>query len=150
MGLDMKEWMYKMDEYISREETKKALGLNFGSVMDAVYANRIVDSVPIAFKWIPASEQTPKAEEEVRLFCKSKYGTYQCQGFYIPKKMNEEDSKFCWDYELLDYDEENDISYVQSGWYERIYNWDDYSTVGINDEVLYWMPLPENPEGWNE
>ena len=143
----MKEWMYKMDEYISREETKKALGLNFGSVMDAVYANRIVDSVPVVFKWIQTSEQTPKAEEEVRLFCKSKYGTYQCQGFYIPEKMDVEDSMFSWDYEILEYDEENDISYVQSGWYEQIHNWDEYGAVGINDEVLYWMPLPENPKG---
>lgn len=37
-----------MAEYIDREETKKAFGLNFGSVMDAVYANRIVDSIPAA------------------------------------------------------------------------------------------------------
>ena len=48
-----------MVDYISREETKRALGLNFGSVMDAVCANRVVDSVPAAFKWIPTSEQMP-------------------------------------------------------------------------------------------
>ncbi len=54
-----------MDEYISREETKKALGLNFGSVMDAVCANRIVDSVPAIFKWIPTSEQMPPDEKFV-------------------------------------------------------------------------------------
>lgn len=135
-----------MDEYISREETKKALGLNFGSVMDAVYANRIVDNVPAIFKWIPISEQMPKAEEEVRLFCKSKYGTYQCQGFYIPEKMNEEESDFTWDWETLEYDDENDVYYIHSNWYERIHNWDEYGAVGINDEVLYWMSLPENPE----
>lgn len=37
-----------MDEYISREKTKKAFNLNFGSVMDAVYANRIIDNIPAA------------------------------------------------------------------------------------------------------
>lgn len=97
--------------------------------------------------WIFAADHLPKSEEEVQLFCKSKYGTYQCQGFYISEKMNEEDSDFIWDYEMLEYDEENDINYVQSGWYERIHNWDDYGGVAINDEVLYWMPLPENPKG---
>lgn len=97
--------------------------------------------------WISANDHLPKPEEEVRLFCKSKHDVYQCQGFYIPEKMNEEDSNFIWDYEALNYDEENDVDYVQSGWYERIHNWDDYGAVTINDEVLYWMPLPDNPEG---
>lgn len=100
--------------------------------------------------WISVTSRLPKPEEEVRLFCKTQWGTYQCQGFYIPEKMDEEESDFCWDWEILEYDEENDVSYVQSGWYERIHNWDEYSAVAINDEVLYWMPLPENPEGWNK
>lgn len=100
--------------------------------------------------WISVTSRLPKPEEEVRLFCKTQWGTYQCQGFYIPEKMDEEESDFCWYLEILEYDEENDVSYVQSGWYERIHNWDEYSAVAINDEVLYWMPLPENPEGWNK
>ena len=97
--------------------------------------------------WISVSDCFPKPEEEVRLFCKTKYGTYQCQGFYISEKMEVEESEFNWDWEMLEYDKENDVNYVQSGWYERIYNWDEYSAVYINDEVLYWMPLPKNPEG---
>lgn len=102
--------------------------------------------------WISVNDHLPKAEEEVRLFCKTKYGnsTYQCQGFYIPEKMNSEDSGFLWNYETLEYDEENDVYYVQSGWYEQIHNWDNWCAATINDEVLYWMPLPENPEGWGE
>lgn len=96
--------------------------------------------------WIFANNYLPNPEEEVRLFCKSRYGTYQCQGFYIPDKMNEQDSEFSWDYEALDYDEEDDINYIHQGWYERIYNWPECGAVYINDEVLYWMSLPENPE----
>lgn len=100
--------------------------------------------------WISVNSHLPKPEEEVRLFCKTKYGntTYQCQGFYIPEKMDAEESDYNWDWDILEYDDENDVNYVQSGWYERIHNWDDYSAVYINDEILYWMPSPKNPEGW--
>lgn len=102
--------------------------------------------------WISVSNHLPKAEEKVLLFCKTKYGnsTYQCQGFYIPEKMDSEESMFNWGWDVLEYDSENDVNYVHSGWYERIYNWDEYSAVAINDEILYWMPLPKNPEGWDK
>ena len=74
--------------------------------------------------WISINNHLPKAEEEVILFCKTKYGnsTYQCQGFYIPEKMDSEESMFSWDWDVLEYDIENDVNYVHSGWYERIYN----------------------------
>lgn len=98
--------------------------------------------------WIPVTSHLPNPEEEVLLFCKTKYGNnaYQCQGFYIPEKMDEEESDFIWDWETLEYDDENDVYYIHSNWYERIHNWNEYGAVGINDEVLYWMPLHENPE----
>lgn len=47
------------------KKLKKALNLNFDSIMDAVYANRVVDSVPTAFKWIPTSKQMPPDEKFV-------------------------------------------------------------------------------------
>ncbi len=27
----------------------------------------------------------------------------------------------------------------------KMNNW-----ISVNDEVLYWMPLPKNPEGWDK
>lgn len=101
--------------------------------------------------WISVISHLPKPEEEVRLFCKTKYGnsTYQCQGFCIPDKMNEEDSNFFWNYKTLEYDVENDVYYVQSGWYEQIHNRNEYEAIAIDDEVFYWAPLPDNPVGWD-
>lgn len=95
--------------------------------------------------WISATFQFPNAEQEVRLFCKNQWRTYQCIGFYVPEKMDEDKSDYCWDYEMIDYDEETDTNYVHPGWYERIYNWDYYGAIGINDEVLYWKPLDDGP-----
>ena len=37
--------------------------------------------------------------------------------------------------------------YIPQGWYEAIANWDEYSTVHINEGIVtHWMPLPEAPK----
>lgn len=100
--------------------------------------------------WIPVEERLPEAEKEVRVLCKASWNSkwrYQCQAFYVPKGTLREASEYGWDYECCDeYSEEDDDYFVNPGWYERIHNWDDYSAVGIADEVTHWMPLPEAPK----
>ena len=100
--------------------------------------------------WISVEERLPEAEKEVRVLCKASWNSkyrYQCQAFYEPKGMLREASDYGWDYECCsEYSEEDDDYFVNPGWYERIHNWDDYSAVGIADEVTHWMPLPEPPE----
>lgn len=100
--------------------------------------------------WISVEEKLPDAEQEVRVLCKASWNScyrYQCQAFYEPKGMLREKSNYGWDYECCsEYSEEDDDYFVNPGWYERIHNWDDYSAVGIADEVTHWMPLPEAPE----
>lgn len=100
--------------------------------------------------WISVEERLPEAEKEVRVLCKASWNSkyrYQCQAFYEPKGMLRENSDYGWDYECCsEYSEEDDDYFVNPGWYERIHNWDDYSAVGIADEVTHWMPLPELPE----
>lgn len=100
--------------------------------------------------WISVEERLPDAEQEVRVLCKASWDScyrYQCQGFYEPKGMLRENSNYGWDYECCsEYSEEDDDYFVNPGWYERIHNWDDYSAVGIADEVTHWMPLPEAPK----
>lgn len=101
-------------------------------------------------EWISVEERLPDAEQEVRVLCKASWNSnyrYQCQAFYESKGMLRENSNYGWDYECCsEYSEEDDDYFVNPGWYERIHNWDDYSAVGIADEVTHWMPLPEPPE----
>ena len=101
-------------------------------------------------QWISVEERLPDAEQEVRVLCKASWNSryrYQCQAFYEPKGMLRENSNYGWDYECCsEYSEEDDDYFVNPGWYERIHNWDDYSAVGITDEVTHWMTLPEPPE----
>ena len=100
--------------------------------------------------WVSVAERLPDAEQEVRVLCKASWNScyrYQCQAFYEPKGMLREKSNYGWDYECCsEYSEEDDDYFVNPGWYERIHNWDDFSAVGIADEVTHWMPLPEAPK----
>lgn len=99
-------------------------------------------------RWISVEERLPEAEQIVLVSCKQNSRRYQYLAFYVPKKWLREQSNFNWDYEACDeYCEEADDYYVNEGWYERIYNWDDYNAVGIGDFVTHWMPLPESPKG---
>lgn len=96
-------------------------------------------------KWIDAEEIRPKAEQVVLLKCATRYGSYKCIGFYVPPGTLREDSYYDWDYEACEeYDEEHDDYIVNPGWYERIYNWDDYSGVKIMDNVIGWAYLDED------
>lgn len=97
------------------------------------------------FNWISVKDKLPEPEKEVLLYCITGLGYhYQCVGFFVPKGMHREDSSYSWDYEYCDeYDEEIDDYFVNSGWYESVQNWDDFSAVGIVDEVTHWMKLPE-------
>jgi hypothetical protein len=46
-----------------------------------------------------------------------------------------------------EYDEATDTFYIAQGWYERIDNWGDYSSVAVTEgEVTHWMPLPPVPD----
>lgn len=97
-------------------------------------------------KWTNQDRTKPEAEKEVLLLCKVKNSNhlYKCIGFYEPHGMLSEDSDYIWEYEVLgEYDEEYDDYLVNSGWYEKIHNWDDYSAIGIMDDVIGWAELNE-------
>ena len=51
------------------------------------------------------------------------------------------------DSEISEYDEATDCCYTPEGWYEKIDNWGDYSSVAVVEgEVTHWMPLPAPPQ----
>jgi hypothetical protein len=129
---------------------------DMGIFYDSALA-KVIEDAYIALKngvtvqrWIPVTERLPDAEQIVQLSCRghvSETYRYICIGFYVPHGVLREQSKFDWDYDCCDeYDEEHDDYIVTEGWYETIYNWDDYSSVGINDIVTHWMPLPTPPK----
>ena len=92
--------------------------------------------------WTNQNRKKPEAEKEVLLLCKVKNSAYlyKCIGFYVPPRTLREESYYDWDYECCD---EYDDYLVNPGWYERIYNWDEYSAVGIMDDVIGWAELDE-------
>ena len=97
--------------------------------------------------WISPNDYKPEVEHEVLLLCQVKNSRrlYKCIGFYVPPGTLRDDSNFCWDYECCEgYDREHDDYLVNPGWYERIYNWDDYWAVGIVDDVIGWAELDED------
>ena len=91
--------------------------------------------------WIPCSERKPEDTAIVTVETKTFKNKYVCEAVWIPrwsKKAEFDDWEDC-----SEYNEDEDEYYVLEGWYERVHNWDEYSFVGIEDDVIAWMPLPE-------
>jgi hypothetical protein len=66
---------------------------------------------------------------------------YVCEAVWIPRwtwKASFDNWEDC-----SEYNEDEDEFYVNEGWYERVHNWDEYSYIRIEDDVLAWKPLPE-------
>lgn len=102
--------------------------------------------------WISIKEEMPKPEERVLLHTVSKVGGKKYHhvtiGIYEDGKINEYDSKYCWDDNGTDWydDEEVEVDNVKGGFIVPKAWWEVgvYSDVisGIDDEVIAWMPLP--------
>lgn len=92
-------------------------------------------------KWIPVSERLPEETVLVTVETKTFRHRYICEAVWIPRwtwKASFDNWEDC-----SEYNEDEDEFYVIEGWYERVHNWDEYSYVGIEDNVIAWQPLPE-------
>ena len=139
-----------MAEYIDREKLIAEYDrVHVGAAGGArkLMVDAPAEDVAPVVHWISVKDRLPEAEKEVLVLCKASYGKgyrYQCIAFYEPRGMLREQSDYGWDYECCsEYSEEGYDYFVNEGWYERIHNWDEFSAVGIVDEVTHWMPLPE-------
>lgn len=97
--------------------------------------------------WISVKDRLPEQGAAVLLLCERPVDMggrkYQCVGYHAPRFAIEAE---LWDDECCrEYCEEKDAYFIEAGWYELIYNWDEYSAVKINDSVVSWMLLPEPP-----
>lgn len=103
-------------------------------------------------EWISVKDRTPEPETEVLILAKRKHNGHLTitTAIYEDGTINGEDSVFCWD-NLEDwgtYDADADCYRISQGWWEyRHYNSEEAYNNIVDDEVIYWMPLPEAPKG---
>ena len=110
-----------------------------------VYENKRIEDIPTAQpepKWIPVSERLPEKETVLATVeTKTFKHRYVCEAVWIPRwtwKASFDNWEDC-----SEYNEDEDEFYVIEGWYERVHNWDEYSYIWIEDNVIAWQPMPE-------
>ena len=143
-----------MPRPIDADKLKERIVVVYESEYNYKLANNLckwIDQQPTVGGWISVNEQRPESGKHVLLCCEirglySYKSRYQCIGFYAAKHSIPE-GKYPEDAEFYDYDEEEDEYYLQEGWYEVIHNWDEYSSVVIDDFVTHWKPQDELPKG---
>lgn len=104
--------------------------------------------------WISVKDRYPEPLKTVMLCCEQSLHLhriledtrYICLGQWIPKNC-EGALDINWDVETLEYDEETDEYYPLEGFYESIFNWDEYGLIGIGDFVVAWREMPEVYKG---
>ena len=98
-----------------------------------------------ALRWVPVSERLPESGEHVLLCCEVRpsKNRYVCDGYYAaPKTLIGGNNEDC----ATEYDEEKDEYFLVDGFYEVIKNWDEYTSITIEDFVTHWRPLPPKPK----
>lgn len=93
--------------------------------------------------WVPVTERMPASGVTVlACYTNSAGNVRRIRAEWTAAKTIESDAES----EIGEYDEATDCFYDPEGWYEKIDNWLDYSSVAVvNGEVTHWMPLPAPP-----
>ena len=93
--------------------------------------------------WVPVAERMPPPGSVVLVAYRNQLGHWRrIRAEWVAAKTQEADI----DNEFAEYDEATDTYYTPEGWYERINNWDDYSSVKVSKgEPSHWMHLPLPP-----
>ena len=109
-------------------------------------ARTIIAALQAYQPWVSVEDEKPESGKHVLLCCEVRPSgkRYVCDGFYAQSKTI---TTICDGDNNYEYDEETDEFYLIEGYYEIIKNWDDYSSIVIDDFVTHWCPLPEPPKG---
>lgn len=96
-------------------------------------------------EWFIASEEMPEHGKPVIAYYKNCHGKgRRVIAEYIARWTEESGCDECND----EYSEEKDTYYLCEGWYERVDNWGDFSSIFVGEgEVTHWLPLPSCPGG---
>lgn len=105
------------------------------------HAPQPAPSVPAA--WVACAERMPASGVTVlACYTNSAGNVRRIRAEWVAAKTIESDA----DSEISEYDEATDCYYDPEGWYEKIDNWGDYSSVAVVEgEITHWMPLPAAP-----
>jgi len=95
-------------------------------------------------KWISVKDELPKhGKKVIATYRNSHNKSRQIMAERFDKFKEESNGE---EDQYDEYDEKTDAYYIVSGWYECIENWDDFTSVRVNEgEITRWMPLPEPP-----
>jgi hypothetical protein len=114
------------------------------------YIAALTDAI-VAMEWTPVTPETMPEHDETVLLIVEKDNVYTkehmrrvIRGCHIENGKEE-----AWDdYENVTYSEEDDVYYVNAGWFEEMDFHEDYCYLDIDDgwTVTFWKPLPELPE----
>lgn len=97
-------------------------------------------------EWISVDQKKPESGVHVLLCCQTASGgRYVCDG-YFAERWTVEVPAYNYGDCACEYNEEDDAYYLEEGWYEVIKNWDDYSSVFIQDTVTHWTEMLELPK----
>lgn len=118
-----------------RERAQAAVILALESARDEM-AKRIP-------QWISVDQAMPQSGQTVLACYKNSAGNWRrIRAEWVDARAIVADT----DSEISEYDPLTDEYYDPAGWYERIDNWDMYSSVAVVEGVVsHWMPLPPPP-----
>jgi hypothetical protein len=94
--------------------------------------------------WVPVTERLPDSGKVVLACYTNRAGRVRrIRAEWVAEKSREANSE---DSDIGVYDEATDTFYDPPGWYEKIDNWGDYSSVAVCEgEVTHWMDMPAAP-----
>lgn len=149
--LDTDMWARECDNWYGQLCNGKSEGVD--EIIEIV--NQLAEEMGVSkmenTTWIPCSERLPTVETKVLILAKRKYrdGSFKniiTTAMYEDGTMLENDSRWRWEDIEGKWDEENDCYIIPEGWWEdKMYNADGELNHLVDDEVLYWQPLPQEP-----
>ena len=135
------ELLRRIKAWLDGEVRETAVSL----LVDAMNALEGPQPAPIeSAVWVACAERMPASGAPVlACYTNSAGKVRRIRAEWVAAKTIESDT----DSEISEYDEATDCYYDPQGWYEKIDNWGEYSSVAVVEgEITHWMALPAAPQ----
>lgn len=100
-------------------------------------AEKLVLEAPTIGEWISVKDHLPPSGKHVLV----ETDKYECVAFYA-ERFSVSVGYYTDDEIDCEYNEDLDEYFLAEGWYEVVHNWEEYSSITIEDEVIGWTELP--------